>query len=58
MKIAGIALILLGLLLGAGAIAVAMRPSVSPLVTVIGAFALPAICIWAGVTLMRKGSKD
>ncbi len=54
MKILGYALILTGVVLGFGGISVAMQPSVMPIATVIGAFAVPALLIWWGIILVKR----
>ncbi len=54
MRIASIACFVIGILLAIGGFINASKPSVSPIVTVIGSFALPAIFIWWGVILHKK----
>ncbi len=56
MRIAAIIFFILGVALGLGGIKVASEPSVSPIATVIGAFALPSLFIWWGIILWNKST--
>jgi hypothetical protein len=56
MKILGYVLILLGIILGFGGLSVASQPSVMPIATVMGAFAVPALLIWWGIILIKKNN--
>jgi hypothetical protein len=57
MRIASIACFVIGTLLAIGGFINASKPSVSPIVTVIGSFALPAIFIWWGVILHKRANR-
>jgi hypothetical protein len=50
-------LFLLSILLGVGGFIAAMKPSIYPLLTTVGAFALPAIFFWWGVLLLKSARR-
>lgn len=54
MRIASIACFIIAGLFGIGAGLYTLKPSVSPLVTVVGAFAIPALVVWWGVLLWQR----
>jgi len=54
MRVLGWILIGFGVLLGIGGAATAMKPSIYPIATIIGAFAIPALLIYAGWVLVQK----
>lgn len=54
----GAVFIVLGVLLGIGGLSVAMQPSPYPLVTVIGAFAIPALFLVTGYRLSKRGTTE
>jgi len=56
MRIASITCFIIGALLAIGGFINAFKPSISPIITVIGSFALPAIFIWWGVILHKKAN--
>ena len=56
MKVASLLLFGLALTLGIGGFINASKPSYSPILTVVGSFALPAIFAWWGVTLWKKAA--
>ncbi len=54
MRFAAIILFILGIAFGLGGLKVASEPSISPLATVLGAFALPTLFIWWGIICWKK----
>jgi membrane protease YdiL (CAAX protease family) len=56
MRVWSIVCFVLGGLLAVGGLLNASKPSVSPLLAVIGSFAFPAIFIWWGVILHKKAN--
>lgn len=56
MRALAIACFALALVLGVGALVYVQRPSVMPLATAVGAFALPALLTWWGTLLWRRAS--
>ena len=56
MKIAAVVMFAIAAILGIGGLIHASKPSYSPIVTVIGSFALPAIFTWWGVILWKKAN--
>jgi len=56
MKVLAILFFILAGLLGIGGFLQASKPSVSPIVTVIGSFARPAIFAWWGLILWKKAN--
>jgi hypothetical protein len=58
MRALSVLFFLLGGALTIGAIIHASKPSISPLVTVIGAFAFPALFIWWGVICHKRAKKS
>ena len=57
MRIGSIACFIIAALLAFGGLINASKPSISPIVTVIGSFALPAIFAWWGVLLWKRASR-
>lgn len=58
MKVFAYALFALAALLAVGGFINASKPSISPLVIVIGSFALPAIIAWWGAIILKKSNKS
>lgn len=56
MRIGSIVCFVIAVLLAIGGMINASKPSISPIVTVIGSFVLPAIFVWWGVILRRKAN--
>ena len=54
MKILSVLCFIIGVVLGIGGFINASKPSVVPIVTVVGSFVLPALFIWWGVLLHRR----
>jgi hypothetical protein len=54
MRIGSIVCFIIAILLGIGGLIVASKPSASPIATVMGAFALPALFAWWGVILHKR----
>ena len=58
MRIGAYVLFFLAGLLAFGGLLNASKPSIMPLATVIGSFALPALFTWWGVILWKKSKKQ
>ncbi len=56
MRVLSILCFVIGALLGIGGFINASKPSVSPIVTVIGSFVLPALFIWWGIIFHKKAN--
>lgn len=54
MKYAAYALLVLAAVLAFGGAINAAKPSVSPLVTVLGSFAFPVVLAWLGYVLLKR----
>lgn len=58
MKILAFVFFLIGTGLFIGGISVSIQPSINPLITIIGAFALPLLFFWLGKVALDKSKKD
>ena len=56
MRIGSLICFTIAILLGIGGIINASKPSISPIVTVIGSFVLPAIFAWWGALLWKRAN--
>lgn len=57
MKILAVFFFIIGAALFVGGTLVSMQPSMNPLITIIGAFALPLLFFWWGKIVLDKSRK-
>ncbi len=56
MRILSVLCFLIGGLFGIGGFITASKPSISPIITVLGSFVVPALFIWWGFIFHRRAS--